>query len=218
MTYFGFDTHNMLCKVDIFASIALEQDESVPLQHTSPQQSINICFSVISTQNENSGKCWVLQNIDSAMLSTSSPDPGNHRVLVEFDQFLAFLLLCKLGGYQTRPQSGGTSGENRAHLVHWIFWSDRMKYLIPNSIATLSRPSIQNLLKDFISLLSLSEKEDWIKIRCDESQEMMGLGGGVAVCASGSEILMRGSIKTLKFGSLACYRLKIYHLVIYKWR
>ncbi|KAG1814116.1 hypothetical protein EV424DRAFT_1414628 [Suillus variegatus] len=65
------------------------------------------------------------------------------------------------------------------------------KYLIPNSIVTLSRPPIQNLLKDLISLLSSSEKEDSIEIRCDDSQKMMGLGGGVAICASGSESLTR---------------------------
>ncbi|KAG1893718.1 uncharacterized protein F5891DRAFT_1258322 [Suillus fuscotomentosus] len=58
---------------------------------------------------------------------------------------------------------------------------------IPNSIITLLRLSIQDLLKDSISLPSSSEKEDLIEIRCDESQKMMGLGGGVAVCASGSE-------------------------------
>ncbi|KAG1805410.1 iron reductase [Suillus variegatus] len=48
-----------------------------------------------------------------------------------------------------------------------------------------------NLLKNFISLPPSSEKEDSIETRCDESQKLMGLGGGVAVCASGPESLMR---------------------------
>ncbi|KAG1827895.1 hypothetical protein EV424DRAFT_1554993 [Suillus variegatus] len=62
---------------------------------------------------------------------------------------------------------------------------------VPNSIVTLSRLSIQDLLKDFISLPPSSEKEDSIETRCDESQKLMGLGGGIAVCASGPESLTR---------------------------
>ncbi|KAG1830120.1 iron reductase [Suillus variegatus] len=62
---------------------------------------------------------------------------------------------------------------------------------IPNSIVTLSRPSIQNILKDFISVPTSSEKEDSIETRCEDSQKLMGLGGGVAVCASGPESLTR---------------------------
>ncbi|KAG1773263.1 iron reductase [Suillus placidus] len=62
---------------------------------------------------------------------------------------------------------------------------------IPNSIVTLSRPSVQDLLKDFISLSPISENEDSVEIRLDESQKSHGLGGGVAVCASGPESLTR---------------------------
>ncbi|KAG2139837.1 iron reductase [Suillus bovinus] len=62
---------------------------------------------------------------------------------------------------------------------------------IPNSIIALSRPSVQDLLKDFISLSSLSEKEYLIKTSCDESQKSLHSGGGVAVCASGPESLTR---------------------------
>ncbi|KAG1738009.1 iron reductase [Suillus lakei] len=54
------------------------------------------------------------------------------------------------------------------------------RYLIsPNSIVTLSRPSIQDVLRDFIRL-------DLMK-----SQKWQGSGGGVAVCASGPESLTR---------------------------
>jgi hypothetical protein len=63
---------------------------------------------------------------------------------------------------------------------------------IPNSIVTLARPSIQNLLKDFISLPPSSEGEDSVEIRFDESQKLHSFGGGVAVCASGPETLTRG--------------------------
>ncbi|KAG1788959.1 iron reductase [Suillus plorans] len=59
---------------------------------------------------------------------------------------------------------------------------------IPNSIVTLSRPSIHNILKDLISLPPSSEKEDLIETRCQKSPS---LGGGVAVCASGPESLTR---------------------------
>ncbi|KAG1729971.1 iron reductase [Suillus paluster] len=62
---------------------------------------------------------------------------------------------------------------------------------IPNSIVTLSRPSVQGLLKDFISLSPTSEKEGSIEPRIDESQEWRSSGGGVAVCASGPESLTR---------------------------
>jgi len=62
---------------------------------------------------------------------------------------------------------------------------------IPNSIVTLARPSIQNLLKDFISLPPSSEGEDSVEIRFDESQKLHSFGGGVAVCASGPETLTR---------------------------
>lgn len=62
---------------------------------------------------------------------------------------------------------------------------------IPNSIVTLSRPSIKDLLKDFISLSPSSEKEDSVEIRFDRSEKSHGLGGGVAVCASGPESLTR---------------------------
>ncbi|KAG2139838.1 iron reductase [Suillus bovinus] len=62
---------------------------------------------------------------------------------------------------------------------------------IPNSIVTLSRPSVQDLLKDFVSLSSSSEKEGSIEISCDESQTSLHSGGGVAVCASGPESLTR---------------------------
>ncbi|KAG1873923.1 iron reductase [Suillus subluteus] len=62
---------------------------------------------------------------------------------------------------------------------------------IPNSIVTLSRPSVQDFLKDFISLSPSPEKEDSAEIRFDESQKLHGSGGGVAVCASGPESLTR---------------------------
>ncbi|KAG1897641.1 uncharacterized protein F5891DRAFT_1241288 [Suillus fuscotomentosus] len=52
-------------------------------------------------------------------------------------------------------------------------------------------PLRADLLKDFIGLSPSSDKKDCIKTRCDESQKLMGLGGGVAVCASGPENLMR---------------------------
>ncbi|KAG1794714.1 hypothetical protein EV424DRAFT_1547869 [Suillus variegatus] len=72
-------------------------------------------------------------------------------------------------------------------------WDPEAVPHIPNTIGTLSRPSIQNLLKDFNNLPSSSNKEDSIEIRCDESQaqKMVGLGGGVAVCTSGSESLTK---------------------------
>jgi predicted ferric reductase len=62
---------------------------------------------------------------------------------------------------------------------------------IPNSIVTLARPSIQNLLKDFISLPPSSEGENSVELRFDESQKLHSFGGGVAVCASGPETLTR---------------------------
>lgn len=62
---------------------------------------------------------------------------------------------------------------------------------IPNSIVTLSRPSVKVLLKDFISLSPSSEKEDSVETRFDRTQESHGSGGGVAVCASGPESLTR---------------------------
>ncbi|KAG1762575.1 iron reductase [Suillus occidentalis] len=62
---------------------------------------------------------------------------------------------------------------------------------IPNSIVTLSRPSIKDLLKDFISLSPSSEMADSVEIRFDRSEKSHGLGGGVAVCASGPESLTR---------------------------
>ncbi|KAG1897195.1 uncharacterized protein F5891DRAFT_1049613 [Suillus fuscotomentosus] len=64
---------------------------------------------------------------------------------------------------------------------------------IPNLIVTLSRPSVQDLLKDLISLSPSSEKEDSIETQCEESQTLMGSGGGVAVCASGPDSLTRDS-------------------------
>lgn len=62
---------------------------------------------------------------------------------------------------------------------------------IPNSIVILSRPSVQDLLKDFISLSPSSERKDSLEIGLDESQKLHGSGGGVAVCASGPESLTR---------------------------
>ncbi|KAG2099236.1 iron reductase [Suillus discolor] len=62
---------------------------------------------------------------------------------------------------------------------------------IPNSIVALSRPAVHNLLRDFISFPSSCEKEDSTDMQCDESHKLMGLGGGVAVCASGPESLTR---------------------------
>ncbi|KAG2040872.1 iron reductase [Suillus americanus] len=62
---------------------------------------------------------------------------------------------------------------------------------IPNSIVTLSRPSVQHLLEDFISLSPSSERKDSVEKRFDESQKLHGSGGGVAVCASGPESLTR---------------------------
>lgn len=60
---------------------------------------------------------------------------------------------------------------------------------IPNSIVTLSRPSVHDLLTDFIHLPS--EKEHSTEKRNDEVQEWKHSGGGVAVCASGPENLTR---------------------------
>ncbi|KAG1809121.1 iron reductase [Suillus subaureus] len=62
---------------------------------------------------------------------------------------------------------------------------------IPNSIVTLSRPSVQDLLKDFISPSPSSDREDSVEIRFDESQKLHASGGGVVVCASGPESLTR---------------------------
>jgi hypothetical protein len=62
---------------------------------------------------------------------------------------------------------------------------------IPNSIVTLLRPSVQDLLNNFISLSPSSEMEDSVEDRCDRSQNSHSLGGGVAVCASGPESLTR---------------------------
>jgi len=78
-------------------------------------------------------------------------------------------------------------------------WDPEAVPHIPNTIGTLSRPSIQNLLKDFNNLPSSSNKEDSIEIRCDESQaqKMVGLGGGVAVCTSGSESLTKDAQNTV---------------------
>jgi hypothetical protein len=62
---------------------------------------------------------------------------------------------------------------------------------IPISIDTLSRPSVKDLLKDFISLSPSSEEEDSVEIRFNRIQKSHGLGGGVSVCASGPESLTR---------------------------
>ncbi|OJA14768.1 hypothetical protein AZE42_13444 [Rhizopogon vesiculosus] len=60
---------------------------------------------------------------------------------------------------------------------------------VPNSIVTISRPSVHVLLTDFISVPS--EMEVSIETRSDESQEWKHSGGGIAVCASGPESLTR---------------------------
>ncbi|KAH7920823.1 iron reductase [Leucogyrophana mollusca] len=63
---------------------------------------------------------------------------------------------------------------------------------IPNSIVTVSRPSVYSLLNDLSTLPSSSMtssdvEDEAAKSRVSTSVELVGLGGGIAVCASGPE-------------------------------
>ena len=93
---------------------------------------------------------------------------------------------------------------------------------IPNSSVIVIRPSIHTLLDDLLTPPSNSSKAASIDIEDDEGEKIsespklnwVGLGGGVAVCASGPETLTReahnavariGMMRGVELGGIALH-------------